>query len=427
MSAVLAFASCAGNGGTSASMQAALPASIGARADVVQRGNGNDQGQTFMLPPSSYSPRAGIVRGYDGNMWFGTFAQFGRVTENGTISLFAQSGAFPYLSGGLARGPEGNRNVWYTVEEMNGGAAAVAEVSTPSGQTTERAMPEGVETLTGIAAGPDNAMYAASYGANLIARIPAGKGLVTTYPLPGPVPGRPLNIVLGPDYHSMWFTMAGGGSIGRFDTTTHAITYFPIQTPDAGAIQAFAGSIYFLAGYDRGNEYVGKMSPTGQLEKIVLPAWNGKVRIETLCEGPDGNLWVGGFGALWSISTNDTVFGPAILPGIVEGPSYLAAGSDGNLWMLNDQPASISVYLLHAITTSSSSFALTRGQSAPLTVTESAPMGTIGAKSLRSDVATVSFIAPGSFTVTGMASGTTTIRVTDSKHNFVDIPVTISL
>jgi virginiamycin B lyase len=426
MSALLAVVGCAGSPVTSLPVPASVASTaLDGRADVVQRGDGDEIGETFMLPPSSDSPRSGIVRGYDNNMWFGTFGQFGRVTERGKFDLFTQETGFPFLSGGLSRGPEGDKTLWYTVEEANGGGAAVAEVTTPSGETVERAMPLKIQVLWGIAAGPDKAMYAASYGSNMIARIPVDRGPIAGYHLPGPVPGRPLDITLGPD-GAMWFTMAGAGSIGRFDTKTHAITYFPIATPDAGPILSFAGSIYFLAGYDNENDYVGKMTPAGQIAKITLPTWSNKARIEAMCIGPDGNLWVGGFGSLWSIAPSDSVSGPMQLPGITQGPSYLAAGADGNLWSLNEEPASVTVYLLHALSTSASRFNLTSGEGAPLTVTEKTPSGTIRATSRSARVAIVTSNGPGAFTVTAVGAGRTTVHVSDAQHNFVDIPVTVS-
>src|SRR5512134_1964383 len=68
---------------------------------------------------------------------------------------------------------------------------------------------------TGIAVGPDGALWFAERGADRIGRISTSGDLVE-FALPADGGGGPIGIALGPD-RGMWFTEQVTDSIGRID------------------------------------------------------------------------------------------------------------------------------------------------------------------------------------------------------------------
>jgi virginiamycin B lyase len=103
----------------------------------------------------------GIISGPDGNLWFMEWSStkyITKVTTSGSFTKYAQaSSVYPQY---IAAGPDGA--VWFV--DVATGAPKIGRI-TSSGSVTEYAIPggSGVNSLGGIALGPDNAMWF-SYG-----------------------------------------------------------------------------------------------------------------------------------------------------------------------------------------------------------------------------------------------------------------------
>jgi virginiamycin B lyase len=73
-------------------------------------------------------------------------------------------------------------------------------------------VPTANSSPTGIATGPDGALWFTENTANKIGRITTD-GIINEYPVPTASSG-PWGIVAGPD-GALWFTESGAGKIGR--------------------------------------------------------------------------------------------------------------------------------------------------------------------------------------------------------------------
>ncbi len=115
---------------------------------------------------------------------------------------------------GLAIGPD--HAVWFT----EAGANAIGRLA--GGVITEYPLPHG-GTPTAITAGPDGALWFTESGASRLGRI-APDGSITEYPVPvcaGCSDGSQSDIAVGPD-GALWFTSTYGNAIGRMNVRGQA-------------------------------------------------------------------------------------------------------------------------------------------------------------------------------------------------------------
>lgn len=135
----------------------------------------------FLLPTPGSRPD-GIAAGPDGALWFTETAtgKIGRITPGGSVSEFAvpvPSVGNVALRGAIAAGPDGA--LWFTAVECTGeGEDLVCPVGkvgriTTRGAISEFAVPTRGSFPTGIAAGPDEAMWFTEPFAGKIGRIDA--------------------------------------------------------------------------------------------------------------------------------------------------------------------------------------------------------------------------------------------------------------
>ncbi|MBT2446580.1 DUF11 domain-containing protein [Streptomyces sp. ISL-43] len=101
--------------------------------------------------------------------------------------------------------------------------------NTPAGAVTEFPIPGG-GAPTGIAAGPDGALWFTEFGGEKIGRITTA-GAISEYPIPT-TSGQPEEITAGPD-DSLWFTERNSGKIGRI-STAGVIAEFPLPSSESG-------------------------------------------------------------------------------------------------------------------------------------------------------------------------------------------------
>lgn len=227
-----------------------------------------------------------------------------------------------------------------------------------------------------IVAGSDGAMWMVDTGQTFtVVRIPVGAGRWRSSPLPGPGGDASTPAVVGSD-GSVWF---GGGP---FQSQTAAslvrtqrsgrVSVFPAGFSGLGELVAglVAGpgdDLWFTGFGDRSS--LSRISVDGRVRVVVSSRdfkafaaplaygadgafWvNSGRRVtpggrvthvrtggDTIVAGADGNLWLGGYGGLYRVTTSDqtTAFAwsprpDGADPGVVRA---LTPGPDGNIWFV---------------------------------------------------------------------------------------------
>jgi streptogramin lyase len=168
---------------------------------------------------------------------------------------------------------------------------------------------------------------------NIIASINPTTGATTNFPVL--IPGANLaSLAVGSD-GNLWFSDKANGAIGMFNPTTHTSTEFPLprvrDTP--GLITPGPnGDLFFTAFIGESSSYaIGEINPTTQaITMTSLP--NGQAIPIAITAGPDGNVWFNeqigtGFKIGMLDPTTDVItdFAGGSSGGITTGP-------DGNLW-----------------------------------------------------------------------------------------------
>jgi streptogramin lyase len=292
----------------------------------------------------------GITSGPDGNLWFtedtnvsdgtgvpaisidklvritphGTFTEFPLTATNSTI-VAARSDPTTVTDGlpeAITSGPDGN--LWFT------------------------------EAITATPYGGDGTIILSSSGK--IGRI-TPKGVITEFSLPT-ANTYPTGITSGSD-GNLWFTeissASGGSAVGRI-TPKGVITEFPLSTTNAGLVAITNGPDGNLWFTEEGSGKIGRITPLGTISEFLLPTVGTSPVM--LTSGPDGNLWfteVTGFdspigptasstigritpkGVIteFSIPGSSSQGGYRVFRGILNGPTAITGGSDGNLWFTN--------------------------------------------------------------------------------------------
>lgn len=237
----------------------------------------------------------------DGSVWFTGFYKIGRISPDGTVSIFPlpngenEEEKHVFDDGPLVIGSDGN--AWFSgarglpdAEGRVAGNEPIIGRLTPSGQLTEFDLPrEGGHPIR-LTMGPDgNVWFTESQGHRLARITPDGQ--IQGYPLP---PGtEPYDLAAGPD-GAIWFmeNRSAGQAIGRM-TTAGILTEFTLPLGEgeepgglygAGSLAAGPdGRIWFVG--ERG--FVGRISPSGRLSRVAIPT-----RIpEDLAIGPEGSVW----------------------------------------------------------------------------------------------------------------------------------------
>ncbi|MDH5224904.1 MAG: hypothetical protein OEW46_09050, partial [Actinomycetota bacterium] len=134
------------------------------------------------------------------------------------------------LPSGIASGPDGA--LWFTLRAAN----RVGRI-TLTGDITTWPVPTQGSDPTAIVAGWDGAMWFTGPGADLIGRVELD-GTINEFPLPK-VGSSPFSIAAGPD-DAVWFTEGNAHAIGRLGTSAAPIDTTPptvrIDAPADGAV-----------------------------------------------------------------------------------------------------------------------------------------------------------------------------------------------
>lgn len=331
--------------------------------------------------PMGASPQL-LTLGPDGNIWFvdAVNHQIGRITPEGTITMFPGTLNSSAELNAMTVGPEGN--LWFT-DQDEGDEPAVGYV-TMSGHIKEI-----------------------------------------------PVKGMPDDITAGPD-GNIWFTDSEG--IDKVTPTTGVVTEYstnlqPGAVPDA-IIAGPDGNVWFDDQYS--NDYeVGRVTPNGTITEYPL----GEGLPVDLTVGLDGNIWVAqgaGMNPLTAPEAVDRIiptdpsdihrFSMGLHPEGIQDGDYIITGPDGNLWFTDSFapkgigkvslqiPPTATTGAASAITSSAATIAGTvnpLGSATTVTV-QYGPSAALGSTS----AATVTLPASGtastvSLSLTGLPAGTT--------------------
>jgi streptogramin lyase len=215
-----------------------------------------------------------VTAGPDGNVWFDAAGGVGRITPDGTVTVFNLP-SIPQGIGnieGMTAGPDGS--IWVVASEypgfnVNGEIARV----TPDGQITEFKLPSQSQELLGeITAGPDGNLWFVD-GSKLGQITPDGNITeIAVPPTSGFSPQLNGGITAGPD-GAIWFTSSNG--IGQF--VLDGITAVPTNTHLAAPVHAIAGQpVTFTATVTS-----SAGTPTGSVAFFDNGAFLGSVDLDT--------------------------------------------------------------------------------------------------------------------------------------------------
>jgi virginiamycin B lyase len=143
------------------------------------------------------------------------------------------------------------------------------------------------------------------------------------------IDAAPTGIALGPD-GALWMTEEKGDRIARV-TEAGAIKEFPLPRPGQPGLSITRGPDDALWFTDRGADEVDSMTTAGVLRRITMPAGSAPTGIAA---GPESSLWVteSATGVVDRVSLDGIVTVAARL-GADATPYGIAAGPDGNLWV----------------------------------------------------------------------------------------------
>jgi virginiamycin B lyase len=202
-----------------------------------------------------------------------------------------------------------------------GAPVPVAEASA----ITEFRVPTRNSGPTGIAAGPDGALWFTENNGNKVGRITTA-GRITEFRFPS-VGGdsSPLGITAGPD-GALWFTEPGEQQIGRM-TTGGAVSEFNVADNPLQITAGSDGALWF-------NEpkVIGRMTTAGEYSEFNT---RGLGLVDAITAGPDGALWFAENG-LFEVGRITTAGEISQFHGAypLTPSGEITAGPDGALWLI---------------------------------------------------------------------------------------------
>jgi virginiamycin B lyase len=224
-------------------------------------------------------------------------------------------GSFP---SGIASGPDDA--LWFT--ECNGNN--IGRITT-SGTFSEFPIPTAASQPLDIAAGPGGALWFTEYAGNKIGRITTG-GTITEAPTPGVCPDM---IAAGPDNIVAWFTDFCANKVGNI-TTAMAVTEYPTTGSELSGITAGPDAAMWFSESFTGA--IARMNSSGTVTNHYTVPTGGSFPFG-ITLGPDRALWFTENGAdRISRITSTGVFTETKIPTGGSSPAEIVAGPDGALW-----------------------------------------------------------------------------------------------
>lgn len=225
----------------------------------------------YAIPPTPGGPHIGdITAGPDGALWFTESGgdAIGRITVGGAITLFPAT----HPGFGLAFGPDGS--LWFpelVAGDAGGSSAGYIARRLPGGATTRFVLTDEASTAYAITVGPDGNLWLVMAPGTFssVVRVTPGDGETIGFPINtahGLNDGATVTLTValtgiaaGPD-GALWFTDRGLNQIGR-STTRGEIAEFPIPTRNAGPAAIVAGPDGTLWFTELRAGQIGRFSP----------------------------------------------------------------------------------------------------------------------------------------------------------------------
>ena len=424
----LATAGCAG--GRSAVPGALAQQGRPLHTAALQQNNG----ATFVTYPTQCVPDlAQLANGPEGAMWF---ARAGGclITENHHHQAYAGSiGYVTPATGAVTEFIMGKNSAPYSIAQ-SGGSMWIFDSATyggyysgyyhvmyrfgDSGPTGGLTMKQDM-SANAMAAGPDgNLWYVGGNGRGGAYGTVSPQYVQRVHQFKGSVGVSPVGLAEGPDAN-MWFTDQRGGRLYRVEPLKFTK---PTAFVVGGRPGWIVGTPSALVYSDQGTGQISVANIAGKA--VVYPAPSGEVPTQ-LTLGIAGLIFfidssTGGIGTFDPVTG---IYGAESRP--PNGASWLATGSDGNVWF-DDPAGNVGADLQYVLTTSPATLSFgSPGQSRTLTAGETSFSGTFSATSANPAVATVTQTNAYTFNVQAAGTGSTTIDVADSMGNDVNVPVTV--
>ena len=271
----------------------------------------------------------------------------------------------------------------------------------------------------GVTTGPDNNMWLTE--ATSVDRI-TSTGQLTTFSMPV--------VALGPIVSSakdglLWFAWVSSAAVGvgSINPASGQSSLFPISKSlggigGAGLTTGVDGNVYYVPVLDRRSTgEIFRVTPTGAVKRFTnLPINLG---YNNSAENAF-TVWFGGMnGHLYAWATQShrlTDKGASPI-----GVQYPILGPDMNVWLEGG------VYLQRLLTVAPQSATLQAGSQQVFSITETDCSQCLwSAQSSNPGIASVSPVSSGTFTVTGVSGGSTSISVSDQRNNVVRVPITVN-
>ncbi len=248
----------------------------------------------------------------------------------------------PYTPCIVVRDPESN--LVYAGElfgpAAGGNVGGFGVLNPRTGVVEHIPIPDFGGTPTGMAFGPDGALWFATFGgANMIGRLDPDTKVISQFPIPTPN-SQSTTMVLGPD-DGIWFAETVAQKIGRIDAFTHVFEEFPLPLPGLNAA-------FVLMNIGPGNQLIVSLAQTNQIATFdVVTHQYVLYDIPTPASLPQG-VALGSDGAIWFTETSAhklgridpithiiTEFSLSTTKVPLPFPGSMDTKRDGNLWILN--------------------------------------------------------------------------------------------
>jgi len=316
-----------------------MAAGLAVLLPVEPAGAAEDIGDITTFTRSGVDRPSHITLGPDRNLWFASrdTDRIGRITVNGTISLFSGPATGtnridePY---GITAGPDGR--IWFTIRGTN----RIGRMTTAGGGLTTFGNAN-IQGPRGIVAGPDGALWFTSLSNGRLGRITTS-GVVTTFSNPGfDLNSNIENLVLGPD-GNLWFGEFKGSSLWRFNPTTEVFTEFGLGV--SGPQQLTVGPddrIWVAVQFDNAIAVIDPLAADDTAIQNSVDSYTNAniVDPQGISAAADGNIWFTSGGndrvgyldpdAVDPATTITTFTDPA---GNIDGAFIMTEGPDGHPW-----------------------------------------------------------------------------------------------
>jgi virginiamycin B lyase len=225
-----------------------------------------------------------------------------------------------------------------------------------------------------MATGPGNSIWFTEFGADKIGTIDPITHAISEFPIPTPN-AEPFRIALGPD-GNLWFTEFGAGQIGMINPATDKVTEYPLPAANALPFGITAGPNNTVWFTEWSGNQIGTIDiATGKLTEYAIPTSNSVPEGITL--GRDGNIWFteSQGNSIAMFDTTNHTFAEHPLPTAGAQPYGITTGPGGDLWFTEYTGNRIGVYS-PASAAFSQFFSIPTSNTQPTEIT-SAPDGSV--------------------------------------------------